>query len=319
LRVDGFDLAALGDSELNERLTRPLAAFWARDGQDIVLFVNPDLRTGAYPIGLLLPSGQVLQATLDHTETPKAAQPSFSFGPQVPDAEQNVVREAVALAAEFIAGQTGIRAAGVEVLATHAVEDIASQYARARKAPADFSRQVAQRAAPLPLYKRLFLNTGSTWSQTKREDKILQLVHEYFHVIQHDLVGGNFLDADLRGGGPKWLLEGAAVVFTDQVLMAAGGPLASHASFVRKSVYGTPATGPLQQYETNDRLRNPPDGSGIAGGYARSMKAVDSLLVNHDLSDLMSFWEYQGQGLSWRDAFVAAFGEPIEQFYARNP
>jgi hypothetical protein len=317
--VSGFDLSSLDDAEFNERLTRPLAAFWSREGQSFTVFLNPDLRAGTYPIRLSLPTGEELEATIEHAQRGLPASPEYTFGDGVPSGAQMAIREAIDLASAYVEEHTGKRVAGLKVLVTTEQAQIVQKFSEVRKVSTELAQQiVGTRTVPLPMYKTLFWNPGGTWSQASTEDAISALVHEYFHVVQMDLIGGHFLDADPLLGGPKWLLEGAAVVFTDYVLVDAGGALAGNADFRRYTTYAQPATGGLELFETWDGLMNPPDGTGSTGGYARAMVAVDSLLKDHDLSVLLLFWQLQGQGMEWKSAFEMAFGETIDEFYAAN-
>lgn len=122
--------------------------------------------------------------------------------------------------------------------------------------------------------------------------------HEMFHEVQYQLAGDRPpLDdaAWLRAYGPKWLIEGSAMVFE-------AGPLK----------VGGAVGAPLAGLERHD--------DGVEAGlvlYALGQAAASALMERGGgPAALAEFYDLLGRGLAWPAAFERAFGITPADYYA---
>lgn len=150
---------------------------------------------------------------------------------------------------------------------------------------------------------RICVNAASeSWRSLSPEwRKVKIAAHEYFHVWQTDL---------FCYGEPKWLFEGLAEWFGYKVVEEAGMVDEVVASVARQQLLQEhPIEEPLAEQE---RLYAAP----APEQYALWSFAASLLMTGHDGEDLRTFCAGQAEGLSWQESFEAAFGEPVETFYA---
>lgn len=164
-------------------------------------------------------------------------------------------------------------------------------------------------------HKVMFLFLGSpNWGKGGDDDRTV--IHEYFHVLQHALLG-DALSAQSRStpstspraSGPTWLVEGSADLFR----------YLAHAQ--RTGV--TLET--LIQEEAVTSARHPSTLTGLEipqkvydddPGYRVSRLGTYFLTKNSGLPSLVSFFRLLGEGIEWRDAFQRAFNQSIADFYS---
>jgi hypothetical protein len=131
--------------------------------------------------------------------------------------------------------------------------------------------------------------------------KVKIAAHEYFHVWQHELFCYR---------QPKWLSEGLAEWFGHQVIVDEGLVEQVVASGERQQVLQRePILQPLSEQELLYAAPQP-------NQYALWSFAAERLMVSRNPGDLRAFCAGNGEDLSWQQAFEAAFGEPVEDFYA---
>lgn len=181
------------------------------------------------------------------------------------------------------------------------------------------ARQAWQTSTAISGPRGIFIYVGSRgWSAASDAQRVEIVVHEDFHVLQNELVGptgiiGPRADNEVPVGGPRWLIEGSAVVVAGRVLSAAGGDLASYAGAQRNALMsGARATTvPLRSLETWTGMV----AAGPDFGYSLAFVGADFLTASRPLSSLVAFWEGIGRRASWQEAFSTAFGQGVDAFY----
>ena len=148
------------------------------------------------------------------------------------------------------------------------------------------------------------------WKQRSAAFRDKSLIHEYFHIVQSWLA-----KKGLTATGPIWLYEGAADI-------AAYGSAAQLGEFSLDEVRADKITqsrgmlSPLSSMITlQDTLiedtEDPYQVGYLATEYLVSKYGDDRLNV------LRKFWEAQGKGTPWQDAFRTTFGMSVDEFYPK--
>ena len=160
--------------------------------------------------------------------------------------------------------------------------------------------------------RRLCLNTRApAWrSQFTRDPALIAglAAHEHVHNVQGQL--GCMRSRDDHEW--LWLFEGMAVHLSFQALVAAGRwPDSAAAAQMRDWGLASGELEPLPAYER--------DGTGVGdpayGLFHLATRFLDAQAPQP--SALMDFCRSVGRGSPWHDAFAAAFGLPVEEFYTR--
>ena len=131
------------------------------------------------------------------------------------------------------------------------------------------------------------------------------------HVTAHELM--HFWQQDVgsprEGGGPMWLLEGAAELLGYQAVVAAGlaSPGETRNYSLRRLGRDTPS---LRSME-----RRSPDSSQFS--YPLSFLATELLISDLGPLALREYWRGLSRGKAWEVAFSDAFGVSSEEFYFR--
>lgn len=132
------------------------------------------------------------------------------------------------------------------------------------------------------------------------------LAHEWFHVLQHQLA---YRGADMHLN-PRWMGEGNAVYVEVVPSEERGQPGIRHhyeASCAGKDIA-------LENLEANDDLEaiRRMELLEYCGGFLATERLVESA----GEKALIDYWERVGDGAAWRDAFAAAFGVSVDDFYS---
>lgn len=155
--------------------------------------------------------------------------------------------------------------------------------------------------------------TDLGWPRTSASFRKQIVAHEVWHVVQATLVQPRtFIDVPDNGvptGGPRWLIEGSAEVFAYRALADAGE--VSYAA--QCSVYLAGARAAQQP------LRSMESWTGMVAAkpydYALGFNAADYLARTSGEAAFVAYWKAIGTGSTWQDAFRAAFGQTVDQFY----
>ena len=265
-----------------------------------------------------VPPAATARAAAPTSRTPARDPVVFSFGSTVPDADRAVVQGGVEVAVRYLEAAAGLRPVPATVYAYSDLGAMQAAILRSSEAsilPVDMigRRLGATTAESFP--RNIFINTGSqVWRDMVTVQRFRTAGHEYFHVVQMEVLGPAItykifttsVTAE-RAEGPSWLFEGGADWISWKALEAAGlGSLAAHLA-------ATPPSRDVELSELESYLEY------FLAEEARislSVAAVDRLLVGRGASDLIGFYRLVGAGQPWPSAFVSSFGRTVEQFYA---
>ena len=135
--------------------------------------------------------------------------------------------------------------------------------------------------------------------------------HELSHVHQYTLQEYGHYDTthqEVRVIGPAWIQEGFATFHSDRAL-AMGGVVPYEQSRQKLIQQSRQVDVQLEETETYDGLRAGP------GRYDMAAMASELLAAKAGEEALISFWRLLGPDTPWREAFQAAFGMTVEEFY----
>lgn len=132
-------------------------------------------------------------------------------------------------------------------------------------------------------------------------DELLRVIaHEVFHVVQYRTAG---LD-----GTPTWIIEGFAEYVADAVRTQGEPALAATLGQERRRAARSVPT------SLRDHVSQPePHAGAPAAAYSLGVLAVDHL--SESVVDVLAMWALTNRGLRWEDAFVAAYGMGLSDFY----
>ena len=135
--------------------------------------------------------------------------------------------------------------------------------------------------------------------------------HELSHVYQYTLQEYGHFDTthqEVRVIGPAWIQEGFATFHSDRAL-AMGGVVPYEQGRQRLIRQSHQVDVQLEETETYDGLKAGPGRSDMAA------LASELLAAKAGEEALISFWRLLGTDTPWREAFEAAFGMTVEEFY----
>jgi hypothetical protein len=259
--------------------------------------------------------------TPDSTGAGEEKTTTFHVGPGVEPGDDGIVRYAIELTRAFLRRHAGEDIAPVTVLVYRDIESLAQAYAAytpERAGPtAELKRRLAFGVAEAA-YRSVFLFTGSAyWRRLPAAHQLRIPAHEYFHVIQLELIGEERAErlfqtpvAEEREEGPTWRFEGGAEWVSWHVVAEAGfvdfrSHIAEEASAARSRSIALSEVETFLEYAL-----------GGAEGVATSFLAVDYLLRGRAVYDLLLYYHAVGAGLSWQAAFELAFARSPAAFYA---
>jgi hypothetical protein len=189
----------------------------------------------------------------------------------------------------------------VHVYATVDAFIAAHPQAQRRQAQMDIDAGASASASP-----------GAIWfygpNFVPRDDKTrrMVLIHEYFHTVQYSLSNQQSLK------GPLWLREGTARYFEFRL----GGEhgYGNFDQLRRSQIARTRTMDPLQTYETRGQATFR-GGGGEA--YDMGFLAADYLVNTKGLDAVAKVIWTEQRTKDWRAAFATAFGESVDDFYAK--
>jgi len=149
----------------------------------------------------------------------------------------------------------------------------------------------------------LFLSTPQGWPGKQPWQMAKVAAHEYVHVWQEDVAGSAYSSSSV------WLIEGMAEWMAYQSLAEAG--ILTQDQIPAPSGKRKALAPPLELLET------PQGWNGTLQPYGQAFQAVDQLIMGKSLAAFESYLGDLSKGLSWQDAFKAAFELPPAAFYKR--
>jgi hypothetical protein len=238
---------------------------------------------------------------------------TYVFGPEVTQAQQATVRDALDLAARYYRTALGLEAAPFSVWVYTDAEALARVFA-------EKSGEVANVEQARALWSQLVAHAGSSglwvgpaWFSQGAAGGKWVLAKEEFILLLYTIAGPTSLnsgDDNIPRAGPRWLSEGTAVssaylAIADAGLISMPGVRSQWAQQTKSS----PVT--LQRLA----IRR---GQLEAGSNAWGIMplAVERLVGDAGVTKLRSYFAAIGRGEAWETAFATAFGKSVDAFYA---
>ena len=134
------------------------------------------------------------------------------------------------------------------------------------------------------------------------------LAHEWFHVLQHQLVHP---DGQLSGIrlDPRWMAEGNAV-YIEVVLSEERGQSGIRDHYVAQCEGEVISLADLEAQDDLAAIQRM-EHREYCGGFL----ATELLVLNSGEKALIDYWRRLGHGEGWREAFAASFGISVGDFY----
>jgi hypothetical protein len=241
---------------------------------------------------------------------------SYTFGPELSAAQQDLVRRGLDAGARCYRSTFGRELPPFAVGAYASLDAIVAAHAAATGTPVDQSRTLWQGGqVGHATVRHVWLGpawfAGATGGGVANALKIA--AHESFHLLQYELVGQAALSVsgldEIPRAGPWWLAEGTAEYFAFLAIVQEGSfTLPSAESRWKASTKATTAT--LQALATLRGQREVP------GAYDIYALATQLLLRDRDPKLVFSYYEAIARGTGWADAFATTFGRSIDAFVA---
>lgn len=238
------------------------------------------------------------------------AAPVFTFGPGVTAEQADEIRNDIAAARAYLA-KLGPLPAQEDVRAYADAESTAQAYAAATNTPIESARRIWETSTAVAARGVVFVNVGGTfWRSATAPLKAKVLAHESFHLVQERLAGSRWVfgaDDAVPGGGPRWLIEGAAEL-VGYSAVADTGVLSMDQARRDQIANVKYADGPLRDYEIQRGMQR-------RAAYNLAFVAVDYLVREKGVGSLLEFWRTVGTGAEWKTAFQNVFGVTVDRFY----
>ena len=219
--------------------------------------------------------------------TDAQAEVKFRFDTGVSAEDEAYVREGIRLAQDFVAVTFGL-----DVTEPVTVEVQSSDPGRSSAEARD--QHVSIRTA------------HPVWITSNALQKTKIVVHEYFHVLQGDLLNGH-------EPWPIWLQEGAAE-YVGFLAVAERGLVPYDAA--RDYHYGGAAYNPLLALVEMESWEGFSAADQACCAYSLSPLAVEILTAERGIDSITDYYALLGRGEDPEDAFEAAFGVELNDFYA---
>ena len=267
------------------------------------------LRAGLFgAVALIMSSGAWGQSVL------------FTFGPNVPADQQQLVMDAIASGHEFFQSHLGTTVAGTtNVFVFDDIELLVNAYMGFLNISPSQRPDIVEKWSSCggeAGFGFIFICTGGFWDIDSggvglRHERTHIVLHEYAHVLQFDLVGsqlGCCQNDQVPAVGPQWLLEGAPE-YLSRLFLGDQGVFDFHAWVRGQKNAAKLVSAPLRDLETRTGLLSED------GAFTLAHVAVDFAVSLRDLGALVDFWQAIGGGESWQTAFESSFGLSIDEFY----
>jgi hypothetical protein len=238
----------------------------------------------------------------------------FEFEPTIVPGQRELIRDAFGMGYEYFAERGVVDSGGATVFVYATLETLVEHYAQWYGVSQDEARRVWGTCnTAVAGRKGVFVYASCWWATAPDYARAKVMVHEYFHLLQDELVGPSTwmtMRADpVPTRGPVWLLEGSAEYFGWQVV-GSQGMYDFETARQTQLTEAKACSAPLQSMETS---------SGWATAcqfpYPLGFVAADYLVSLHGESALVEFYASIGQGAAWETAFQTAFDVSASGFY----
>ncbi|HEU0073281.1 MAG TPA: hypothetical protein VFS30_04650 [Dehalococcoidia bacterium] len=241
---------------------------------------------------------------------------NFTFGTSVPETDRKIIREGLEYARIFVNQRFGVDSPPTSVFVSANPGELTDMYMSYFGIGTQARNSIIGRWQGLSAeagFRSIFIFPGPGW-RDQRDPQIV-LAHEYFHVIQYDLIGQPLADIarttpppQLRVYGPNWLIEGSAELIGRLAAaqlsgQSQAGMLAQQASEAKSSIAN------LQSMETPAGFQT------VNPSYQLGLLASNRLTSSIGLETLATYYRLIGGGMEWKSAFEEAFGISPDTFY----
>jgi hypothetical protein len=258
------------------------------------------------------PAPQVEDSPATVAPSPPSAEPQgigFRFGSSVSSSTRATIEDAFAFAREAARSAFQYEVGTVSIFASSDSNEIGTWYAEFLGSPSSTSSEAWQTRTAEAAYRSIFLRPPVG------RDFFTTIAHEYFHVVENELMGKALSDQarrtpppQMRNYGPNWLMEGAADLFGLHATAERNGLTLQALKMSQiQSLRGL--TTDLQVLETSQGFQS------VSGAYQLSYLASSYLTDASGLSAILAYYRLIGEGWLWQDAFAQAFGRSIDSFY----
>jgi hypothetical protein len=238
---------------------------------------------------------------------------TFKFDDGVDAVQRQIIENGMSLARSFL-GDAG----PVTVLAYANFDNLASDTDKAFHRTASSQGSLTFRQSFLTHIWKASGGAGTisiwvddAWKGLSLPVRMHTMSHEYFHTIQASLS-----NKALTTTGPIWLYEGAADIAGFGAVAYIGGAYTLNQVDAYKITASRGLLSPLSSMITLADTEQEDSEYPYQLGYL----AIEYLIpgsVPDRLSVLRKYWEAQGKGVSWQDAFKQTFGMSIDDFYPK--
>lgn len=240
---------------------------------------------------------------------------AFVFGNGVSSDQQVFIRSGIRMGVQYLGARAGVSAdRDLTVYAYADLGQLVQVYAQVLAIPLADAQQHWQTSVAISGPGRIFVHTANPWwaGQATTADRVRLLVSEYQSVVDNKLASrfvGGTLD-EVPAVGPWWLIDGVSG-WTGWLVLDAYSltPLSTARATLRAAAQGV--TAHLQSMETLAGWQ------AAAGDHYMLAALVGDILMDTSPAALENYWTRIGQGLTWPAAFAAAFGRPVDVFYAQ--
>jgi hypothetical protein len=220
----------------------------------------------------------------------------YDFDNSLPEQDQALIRRGIELAKQAL-GEAG----KVRVTASRAT-------AKYQPNPNVFAVSAPNEILVFP-YSQI-------WKEAPEAERLVTLVHEYYHLVQYQLSGSTSLSSRMTNSAaliePFWLVEGSAEYFAYRVVGEAGAlSFDDTRADLVKNVRREPL--PLSSLETKT-----PDQYLVMDPYSMGFLAAQYLVEDFGgQTALSNYWQLSLSSSKWQEAFHQAFKVTTTEFYQK--
>ena len=261
----------------------------------------------------------------------ESAPPTWIFAGDIPEEDQAILREEMEYSRSYFNNRFGIEATGFTVLVGASYEALSSLY------PDVVGIPLSAHYHPEAGFTYAWVTSSATGGSvmvliygTLRTDSLVSLkhhiAHEYFHVLQGQLVTGfsQLQDGEIAWHndtsvrGPFWLVEGLASYADYAYTPSRADRLAfdfrykPYGELTWFHLEGSAASGDLKKMGDLQNLL-----CAFPGPYAYALSFVASLFLVEQAGEdsYVEYWRLVGERPTWQQAFEEAFGIGVNDFY----
>jgi hypothetical protein len=264
------------------------------------------------------PGPLVLPTPLAGVPTPTPLRAEFHFGSLVRPDDRALIRSGIEVTARYLEQAAQLQPAECLVFAFTSGQSLEEALADVPEAANLTIDAITQRLQFLPAETHpglIFVNPSTqAWQSRPSVQRLRVAGHEYFHIVQMELLGRRMTDLifstpvhQTRPEGPSWLFEGSADYVSWKAIESAGLTALDNHLTSASVVNDTDIT----ELETFIEYYASPENRAIL-----SLLAVDLLVGDDGARRLVDYYDAVGSGMRWPEAFWRIYGRTVDAFYA---